>query len=201
MSLDMKQQQRGLALLEVIIFLILISLGYIGWMNVRKHISDFDYAIQITRSLCFYKEKFAHYIKNNSSNANVVKEVSLSDLGIVSSAGYPASYPEYDIKLYIKGKKGYIVLLKNNNRDINPERDSITRMVINAATGFLSVSLFPFNGKPDNITFNSNSNISGSDEYYTLKGIDLSKYNRNDVIAIVMVPEIITPFQECYYGF
>ena len=100
----MKQQQRGLALLEVIIFLILISLGYIGWMNVRKHISDFDYAIQITRSLCFYKEKFAHYIKNNSSNANVVKEVSLSDLGIVSSAGYPASYPEYDIKLYIKGK-------------------------------------------------------------------------------------------------
>ncbi|EEW7009587.1 hypothetical protein D6W23_27750, partial [Escherichia coli] len=89
----------------------------------------------------------------------------------------------------------------NNDKDIYPERDYITRMVINAATGFLSVSLFPFNGKPDNIKFNSSSNISGSDKYYTLEGVDLSKYNRNNVIAIVMVPETTTPFQECYYGF
>ena len=197
----MKRQQRGLALLEVIIFIILISLGYIGWMNVKKHISEFDYAMQVTRSLCFYKEKFAKYIKDNHYAQNVVKEVSLSDLGIVSAAGYPASYPEYDIKLYFKKNKGYIVLLRNNDKDIYPERDYITRMVINAATGFLSVSLFPFNGKPDNIKFNSSSNISGSDEYYTLEGVDLSKYNRNNVIAIVMVPETTTPFQECYYGF
>lgn len=61
------KQQHGLVLLEVVIFLILISLGYIGWMNVRKNISEYDYAMQVTRNLCFYKEKLGQYIKNNNN--------------------------------------------------------------------------------------------------------------------------------------
>ncbi|EET4496668.1 hypothetical protein ABRR10_004586 [Escherichia coli] len=195
------KQQHGMVLLEVVIFLILISLGYIGWMNVRKNISEFDYAMQVTRNLCFYKEKLGQYIKNNGMSSTSEKEVTFSDLGISSSSGYPTSYPEFDMKLYIKGKSGYIVLLRNNNLGIYSELDSITRMLINAAAGFLSVSLFPFNGVPKDINFNKNSNISGFDGYYTMKGIDLSRYNRSDVIAIVMVPETLTPFQECYYGF
>lgn len=195
------KQQHGLVLLEIVIFLILISLGYIGWMNVRKNISEFDYAMQVTRNLCFYKEKLGQYIKNNNMSSTKEKEVTFSDLGISNSSGYPTSYPEFDMKLYIKGKSGYIVLLRNNNLGVYSELDSITRMLINSAVGFLSVSLFPFNGTPQNIKFNKNSNISGFDGYYTMKGIDLSRYNRSDVIAIVMVPEILTPFQECYYGF
>ncbi|HBA8924941.1 TPA: hypothetical protein J1246_004338 [Escherichia coli] len=193
------KQQHGLVLLEVVIFLILISLGYIGWMNVRKHISEFDYAMQVTRNLCFYKEKLGQYIKNNTSSVD--KEVSFSDLGINNSSGYPESYPEYDMKFYVKNRSGYIILLRKNNLNIYSELDSITRMLINSAAGFLSVSLFPFNGVPQENIFKKKSDISGSDEYYTLKGVDLSQYNRSDVIAIVMVPETLTPFQECYYGF
>ncbi|HAZ3475018.1 TPA: hypothetical protein J1Y50_004247 [Escherichia coli] len=197
------KKQHGLALLEVVIFLILVSLGYIGWMNVRKNISEFDYAMQVTRSLCFYNEQFRKYIKKDNDNKiNSVKEISLSDLGLDHSAGYPVLYPEYDIKLYVKNRSGYIVFLRRNNKNIHSDRDYITRAVINAAVGFLSVSLFPFNGKPENnAIFNNDSNITGAGEYYTLKGINLSKYNKDDVIAIVMVPETITPFQECYYGF
>ncbi|EFI5243745.1 hypothetical protein ABJ952_004690 [Escherichia coli] len=196
------KQQHGLVLLEVVIFLILISLGYIGWMNVRKNISEYDYAMQVTRNLCFYKEKLGQYIKNNNNIISTsTKKITFSDLGISNSSGYPASYPEYNMELYVNGKTGYIVLLRANNLDIHAEQDSITRMVINSAVGFLSVSLFPFNGSPQNNLFHKNSDISGPDGYYTLKGIDLSKYNKNDVIAIVMVPETLTPFQECYYGF
>lgn len=195
------KQQHGLVLLEVVIFLILISLGYIGWMNVRKNISEYDYAMQIARNLCFYKEKLGQYINNNSNISTTSKKITFSDLGISNSSGYPVSYPEYNMELYVHGKTGYIVLLRANNRDIHAEQDFITRMVINSAAGFLSVSLFPFNGSPQNNVFYKNSDISGPDGYYTLKGIDLSKYNKNDVIAIVMVPETLTPFQECYYGF
>ncbi|HCN2465667.1 hypothetical protein OSL46_23335 [Escherichia coli] len=193
------KQQHGLALLEVVIFLILISLGYIGWMNVRKNISEYDYAMQVTRNLCFYKEKLGQYIKNNSITST--KKITFTDLGVSNSSGYPVSYPEYNMELYVNGNTGYIVLLRANNLNIHAEQDSITRMVINSAVGFLSVSLFPFNGSPQNNLFHKNSDISGPDGYYTLKGIDLSKYNKNDVIAIVMVPETLTPFQECYYGF
>lgn len=198
MSYYMKQQH-GLVLLEVVIFLILISLGYIGWMNVRKNISEYDYAMQVTRNLCFYKEKLGQYIKNNSITST--KKITFTDLGVSNSSGYPVSYPEYNMELYVNGNTGYIVLLRANNLNIHAEQDSITRMVINSAVGFLSVSLFPFNGSPQNNLFHKNSDISGPDGYYTLKGIDLSKYNKNDVIAIVMVPETLTPFQECYYGF
>lgn len=198
MSYYMKQQH-GLALLEVVIFLILISLGYIGWMNVRKNISEYDYAMQVTRNLCFYKEKLGQYIKNNSITST--KKITFTDLDVSNSSGYPVSYPEYNMDLYVNGNTGYIVLLRANNLNIHAEQDSITRMVINSAVGFLSVSLFPFNGSPQNNLFHKNSDISGPDGYYTLKGIDLSKYNKNDVIAIVMVPETLTPFQECYYGF
>ncbi|HAX7599872.1 TPA: hypothetical protein JTH46_004575 [Escherichia coli] len=193
------KQQHGLVLLEVVIFLILISLGYIGWMNVRKNISEYDYAMQVTRNLCFYKEKLGQYIKNNSITST--KKITFTDLGVSNSSGYPVSYPEYNMELYVNGNTGYIVLLRANNLNIHAEQDSITRMVINSAVGFLSVSLFPFNGSPQNNLFHKNSDISGPDGYYTLKGIDLSKYNKNDVIAIVMVPETLTPFQECYYGF
>ncbi|EJV3517992.1 hypothetical protein [Escherichia coli] len=193
------KQQHGLALLEVVIFLILISLGYIGWMNVRKNISEYDYAMQVTRNLCFYKEKLGQYIKNNSIKST--KKITFTDLGVSNLSGYPLSYPEYNMELYVNGNTGYIVLLRANNLNIHAEQDSITRMVINSAVGFLSVSLFPFNGSPKNNLFHENSDISGPDGYYTLKGIDLSKYNKNDVIAIVMVPETLTPFQECYYGF
>ncbi|WP_113305255.1 hypothetical protein [Escherichia coli] len=193
------KQQHGLVLLEVVIFLILISLGYIGWMNVRKNISEYDYAMQVTRNLCFYKEKLGQYIKNNSITST--KKITFTDLGVSNSSGYPVSYPEYNMELYVNGNTGYIVLLRSNNLNIHAEQDSITRMVINSAVGFLSVSLFPFNGSPQNNLFHKNSDISGPDGYYTLKGIDLSKYNKNDVIAIVMVPETLTPFQECYYGF
>ena len=198
MSYYMKQQH-GVVLLEVVIFLILISLGYIGWMNVRKNISEYDYAMQVTRNLCFYKEKLGQYIKNNSITST--KKITFTDLGVSNSSGYPVSYPEYNMELYVNGNTGYIVLLRANNLNIHAEQDSITRMVINSAVGFLSVSLFPFNGSPQNNLFHKNSDISGPDGYYTLKGIDLSKYNKNDVIAIVMVPETLTPFQECYYGF
>lgn len=170
-------------------------------MNVRKNISEYDYAMQVTRNLCFYKEKLGQYIKNNNIISTSTKKITFSDLGIRNSSGYPTSYPEYNMELYVNGKTGYIVLLRANNLDIHAEQDSITRMVINSAVGFLSVSLFPFNGSPQNNLFHKNSDISGPDGYYTLKGIDLSKYNKNDVIAIVMVPETLTPFQECYYGF
>ncbi|HFT9278799.1 TPA: hypothetical protein ACGS59_004750 [Escherichia coli] len=196
------KQQHGLVLLEVVIFLILISLGYIGWMNVRKNISEYDYAMQVTRNLCFYKEKLGQYIKTIKNNSiTSTKKITFTDLGVSNSSGYPVSYPEYNMELYVNGNTGYIVLLRANNLNIHAEQDSITRMVINSAVGFLSVSLFPFNGSPQNNLFHKNSDISGPDGYYTLKGIDLSKYNKNDVIAIVMVPETLTPFQECYYGF
>ncbi|EOW4438497.1 hypothetical protein ACOXN6_003625 [Shigella sonnei] len=194
------KRQHGLVLLEVVIFLILISLGYIGWMNVRKHISEFDYAMQVTRNLCFYKEKFGQYIKKQTVISDYEKEVSFSDLGISNEFGYPGSYPGYNMKFYIKGRSGYIVLFRNNV-GIYSEQDSITRMVINAAAGFLSVSLFPFNGNPANNFFKKDSSISGVDGYYTLNNVNLSKYSNSNVIAVVMVPEILTPFQECYYGF
>lgn len=197
------KQQHGLVLFEIVIFLILISLGYVGWMNVRKHVSEFDYAMQIARNLCFYKEKLGQYIKENTtiSDFDVEKEVSFSDLGISKESGYPESYPRYNMKFYVKGSSGYIVLSKDNNGDIYSEQDSITSMVINSAAGFLSVSLFPFNGKPQNNFFKENSDISGVGDYYNLNNVDLSKYSSSSVIAIVMVPETLTPFQECYYGF
>ncbi|EQA0898848.1 hypothetical protein A6C84_004565 [Escherichia coli] len=195
------KQQHGLVLLEVVIFLILISLGYIGWLNVKKNISEFDYAMQVTRSLCFYKEKLWRYINDNHNSTTTTKEITFSDLNISNSSGYPLSYPSYEIKLYVKGSTGYIILLRNDNHNIYSEQDYINRAVINAATGFLSVSLYPFNEKPQNNIFNRNSNITGVDGYYTIKDVNLSKFSQSNVIAIVMVPETLTPFQECYYGF
>lgn len=205
------KKQNGLALLEVVIFLILISLGYIGWMNVRKNISEYDYAMQVARSLCFYKKAFGVYLQNKSEAGavggavlSVWKKVDLKTIIKTDKADDRAwlkSYG-YEYEFYENNKKGYIVLKRKNNNDVFSSRDYITRTVINAAAGFLSVSLFPFNGNPDEktIVFGKEKNIHGAGDYYTLNTVTLN-YIKSDVIAIVMVPDTITPFQECYYGF
>ncbi|EMW3203336.1 hypothetical protein AAEU23_004718 [Escherichia coli] len=194
------RQQQGLALLEVVIFLILISLGYIGWMNIRKNVSEFDYAMQMSRSLCYYKEHLIKYIKSNPTKNG---KVTFSDLGISNSSGYPSFYPEYKFDFYANSGAAYIIVSAYNNNNTNFMHYYLTRMVLNSSVGFLSTSLFPFNGRPENINiFNDkNSDISSLKDYFTLKNINLSNYRPEEVIAVVLIPKIISPYQECYYGF
>ncbi|EFC4117300.1 hypothetical protein E6R30_24320, partial [Escherichia coli] len=58
------KRQNGIMLLEVAIFLVLLSLGYLSWMSVRKNVEQYDFSMQVARSLCYQQNMLSVYIKS-----------------------------------------------------------------------------------------------------------------------------------------
>ncbi len=199
------KHERGFALLEVVIFLILLCMGYIGWMNQKKSVAEVDYELQLSRSLCYYRELFSSYIQQNK-NSITAGTVSFSALGIEEQSGYPSGYPGYQVEFHVTNNlDGYILLLKEKQNNVSSfDDDYQIRSILNASLGIFSVPPYPLSD--DNILYGDHidskmKTVSVYNNYYKLSGVDLSGYDIAKIMAIVVVPEKVTPFQECYNGF
>ncbi|MED8997484.1 hypothetical protein RCM47_24330 [Escherichia coli] len=197
----MRIREQGLALLEVVIFLILISLGYIGWMEQKKNVTGVDFSLQLSRTLCFYREALVRYIQEK--NPTSAGEVLFSDMGIDDPLGILSENQKYQAKFYVTGKSsGYILLIKKKKSDSVTDDDYQLRTILSASLGIFSVPPYPYT---DNIYDGhvdyDNKKITVYNDYYSLSNVDLSGHDADSIMAIVIVPETVTPFQECYYGF
>ncbi|EIR8331108.1 hypothetical protein LXP46_004844, partial [Escherichia coli] len=63
------KRQNGIMLLEVAIFLVLLSLGYLSWMSVRKNVEQYDFSMQVARSLCYQQDMLSVYIKKKEASS------------------------------------------------------------------------------------------------------------------------------------
>ena len=65
------KRQNGIMLLEVAIFLVLLSLGYLSWMSVRKNVEQYDFSMQVARSLCYQQDMLSVYIKKKKASSPI----------------------------------------------------------------------------------------------------------------------------------
>ncbi len=194
----MKKRERGLALLEVVIFLILICLGYIGWMEQKKNVTMVDYSLQLSRTLCYYRELLVRYIQEKK--INVPNTVSFSELGIDNPLGVLSGY---QAEFHVTGESsGYILLIKKKKSNSATDDDYQLRTILSASLGVFSVPPYPYTENIyDGHVDYDNKKITVYNDYYSLSNVDLSEHDADSIMAIVIVPKTVTPFQECYYGF
>lgn len=208
------KRQNGIMLLEVAIFLVLLSLGYLSWMSVRKNVEQYDFSMQVARSLCYQKDMLSVYIKKKIDSPPITtgKEGltaipfnSLSDVITLTDNKTPLKYSYYmvnnsnssqsnidskdKLKKYIQTSKvKAIVVLSVKNGKV-PEY----------LRKYLAASLGIFGAIP----VRDNNIISLRNDFFDVSVLERQmqgKIGLDDVIAVALIPEIPSPYQTCFYG-
>ncbi|EFE7249863.1 hypothetical protein F9V24_24555 [Escherichia coli] len=209
------KRQNGIMLLEVAIFLVLLSLGYLSWMSVRKNVEQYDFSMQVARSLCYQQAMLSVYInkkKKDSLPITTGNEVltaipfnSLSDVITLTDNKTPLKYSYYmvnnsnssqsnidskeKLQKYIQTSKvKAIVVLSVKNGKV-PE---YLRKYLAASLGIFGA--IPVRDK--NIMSLRNDFFDVSVLERQIQG----KIGLDDVIAVALIPEIPSPYQTCFYG-
>ncbi|HDX2977747.1 TPA: hypothetical protein ROA35_004567 [Escherichia coli] len=209
------KRQSGIMLLEVAIFLVLLSLGYLSWMSVRKNVEQYDFSMQVARSLCYQKDMLSFYIKKKIPSSPIttgnegltaIPFTSLSDVITLIDNKTPLEYSYYmvnnsnssQLDIYSKDKlqkyiqtskvKAIVVLSVKNGK------------VPEYLRKYLAASLGIFGAIP---VRNNNNNISLSNDFFDVSVLErqMQRYIAlDDVIAVALIPEIFSPYQTCFYG-
>ncbi|EOT8082551.1 hypothetical protein ACOY09_004401 [Escherichia coli] len=208
------KRQNGIMLLEVAIFLVLLSLGYLSWMSVRKNVEQYDFSMQVARSLCYQQDMLSVYIKKKIDSPPITtgNEVltaipfkSLSDVITLIDNKTPLKYSYYmvnnsnssqsnidsedKLKKYIQTSKvKAIVVLSVKNGKV-PEY----------LRKYLAASLGIFGAIP----VSDNNIISLRNDFFDVSVLERQmqgKIGLDDVIAVALIPEIPSPYQTCFYG-
>lgn len=209
------KRQNGIMLLEVAIFLVLLSLGYLSWMSVRKNVEQYDFSMQVARSLCYQKDMLSFYIKTKKPSSPIttgnegltaIPFNSLSDVIPLIDNNTPLKYSYY--------------MVNNSNSsqlDIIDSKDKLQKyiqtskvkaiVVLSVKNGkvpeylrkYLAASLGIFGAIP----VRNNNNISLSNDFFDVSVLDrqIQRYIAlDDVIAVALIPEKFSPYQTCFYG-
>lgn len=208
------KRQNGIMLLEVAIFLVLLSLGYLSWMSVRKNVEQYDFSMQVARSLCYQKDMLSFYIKKKKPSPPIttgnegltaIPFNSLSDVITLIDNKTPLEYSYYmvnnsnssqldidskdKLQEYIQTSKvKAIVVLSVKNGKV-PEY----------LRKYLAASLGIFGAIP----VRNNNNISLSNDFFDVSVLERQMKGYialDDVIAVALIPEIFSPYQTCFYG-
>lgn len=207
------KRQNGIMLLEVAIFLVLLSLGYLSWMSVRKNVEQYDFSMQVARSLCYQQDMLSVYIKKNKASLPITT-------GNEGLTAIPFDFFSDVITLIDKTPLKYSYYMVNNSNSSQSKIDSKDKLqkyiqtskvkaivVLSVRNGkvpeylrkYLAASLGIFGAIPvrdNNITSLRNDFFDVSVLEHHMRGnIEL-----DDVIAVALIPEISSPYQTCFYG-
>ena len=201
-------------LLEVAIFLVLLSLGYLSWMSVRKNVEQYDFSMQVARSLCYQQDMLSGYIKKKKDSPPIttgnegltaIPFNSLSDVITLIDNKTPLKYSYYmvnnsnssqsnidsedKLQKYIQTSKvKAIVVLSVKNGKV-PEY----------LRKYLAASLGIFGAIP----VHDNNFISLRNDFFDVSVLERQMQGHirlDDVIAVALIPEIPSPYQTCFYG-
>ncbi|EOJ4667207.1 hypothetical protein ACKKLP_004124 [Escherichia coli] len=208
------KRQNGIMLLEVAIFLVLLSLGYLSWMSVRKNVEQYDFSMQVARSLCYQQDMLSVYIKKKKDSLPIttgnegltaIPFNSLSDVITLIDNKTPLKYSYYmvnnsnssqsnidsedKLQKYIQTSKvKAIVVLSVKNGKV-PEY----------LRKYLAASLGIFGAIP----VHDNNFISLRNDFFDVSVLERQMQGNirlDDVIAVALIPEIPSPYQTCFYG-
>ncbi|EEX2767252.1 hypothetical protein R7503_004198 [Escherichia coli] len=208
------KRQNGIMLLEVAIFLLLLSLGYLSWMSVRKNVEQYDFSMQVARSLCYQQDMLSVYIKKKKDSLPIttgnegltaIPFNSLSDVITLIDNKTPLKYSYYmvnnsnssqsnidskaKLQKYIQTSKvKAIVVLSVKNGKV-PEY----------LRKYLAASLGIFGAIP----VRDSNIISLRNDFFDVSVLERQmqgKIGLDDVIAVALIPEIPSPYQTCFYG-
>lgn len=207
------KRQNGIMLLEVAIFLVLLSLGYLSWMSVRKNVEQYDFSMQVARSLCYQQDMLSVYIKKKEASSPIttgnedftaIQFNSLRDvISLIDNT--PLKYSYYMVnnsnssQLNINSKdrlqkyiqtskiKAIVVLSVKNGK------------VPEYLRKYLAASLGIFGAIP----VRDNNMISLRNDFFDISALEHQmpgNIKLDDVIAVALIPEISSPYQTCFYG-
>lgn len=208
------KRQNGIMLLEVAIFLVLLSLGYLSWMSVRKNVEQYDFSMQVARSLCYQQDMLSVYIKKKEASSPIttgdedftaIQFNSLRDVISLIDNKTPLKYSYYmvnnsnssqsninskdKLQKYIQTSKvKAIVVLSVKNGKV-PEY----------LRKYLAASLGIFGAIP----VRDNYMISLRNDFFDISALEHQmpgNIKLDDVIAVALIPEISSPYQTCFYG-
>ncbi|ELH3081717.1 hypothetical protein RO707_003496 [Escherichia coli] len=204
------KRQNGIMLLEVAIFLVLLSLGYISWMSVRKNVEQYDFSMQVARSLCYQQNMLSVYI--TSSQITTGKEDftaipfdKLSNVITLIDNETPLKYSYYMVNNSNSSQS------KIDSKDILQKYIQTSKVkaivVLSVKNGkvpeylrkYLAASLGIFGAIP---VRDNNNNISLRNDFFDVSVLEHLPGNieLDDVIAVALIPEISSPYQTCFYG-
>lgn len=208
------KRQNGIMLLEVAIFLVLLSLGYLSWMSVRKNVEQYDFSMQVARSLCYQQDMLSVYIEKKKDSPpkttgneglTAIPFNSLSDVITLIDNKTPLKYSYYMVNnsnssqsnIYSKDKlqkyiqtskvKAIVVLSVKNGK------------VPEYLRKYLAASLGIFGAIP----VRDNNIISLRNDFFDVSVLERQmqgKIGLDNVIAVALIPEIPSPYQTCFYG-
>ncbi|EFL6450661.1 hypothetical protein AAS80_004755 [Escherichia coli] len=209
------KRQNGIMLLEVAIFLVLLSLGYLSWMSVRKNVEQYDFSMQVARSLCYQQDMLSVYIKKKKDSPPIttgnegltaIPFNSLSDVITLIDNKTPLKYSYY------------MVNNSNSSQSNIDSKDKLQKyiqtskvkaiVVLSVKNGkvpeylrkYLAASLGIFGAIP---VHDNNNIISLRNDFFDVSVLERQMQGNirlDDVIAVALIPEIPSPYQTCFYG-
>lgn len=206
------KRQNGIMLLEVAIFLVLLSLGYLSWMSVRKNVEQYDFSMQVARSLCYQQDMLSVYIKRKKDSLPIT--TGNEGLTAIPFDLLNDVIPLIDNKTPLKYSYYMVNNSNSSQSNINP-KDKLQKyiqtskvkaiVVLSVKNGkvpeylrkYLAASLGIFGAIP----VRDNDIISLRNDFFDVSVLERHmKIELDDVIAVALIPEIPSPYQTCFYG-
>lgn len=210
------KRQNGIMLLEVAIFLVLLSLGYLSWMSVRKNVEQYDFSMQVARSLCYQQDMLSVYIKKKEKEASSPITTDNEDFTAIQFNSLRNVIRLIDNETPLK----YSYYMVNNSNSSQPKINSTDKLqkyiqtskikaivVLSVKNGkvpeylrkYLAASLGIFGAIP----VRDNNMISLRNDFFDISALEYQmpgNIELDDVIAVALIPEISSPYQTCFYG-
>lgn len=210
------KRQNGIILLEVAIFLVLLSLGYLSWMSVRKNVEQYDFSMQVARSLCYQQDMLSVYLKKKG--ALLPKTTGNEDFTAIPFNLLSDVIGLIDNKTPLPLEYSYYIVNKGNSSQSNIDsKDKLQKyiqtskvkaiVVLSVKNGkvpeylrkYLAASLGIFGAIP----VRNNNIISLRNDFFDISVLEHKmpgNIELEDVIAVALIPEISSPYQTCFYG-
>ncbi|EKH1293767.1 hypothetical protein O6P48_004013 [Escherichia coli] len=210
------KRQNGIMLLEVAIFLVLLSLGYLSWMSVRKNVEQYDFSMQVARSLCYQQDMLSVYIKKKEKEASLPITTGNEDFTAIQFNSLRDVISLIDNKTPLKYSY-YMVNNSNSSQSTIKSKDKLQKyiqtskikaiVVLSVKNGkvpeylrkYLAASLGIFGAIP----VRDNNMISLRNDFFDISALEHKmpgNIKLDDVIAVALIPEISSPYQTCFYG-
>ncbi len=210
------KRQNGIMLLEVAIFLVLLSLGYLSWMSVRKNVEQYDFSMQVARSLCYQQDMLSVYIKKKEKEASSPITTDNEDFTAIQFNSLRNVIRLIDNETPLK----YSYYMVNNSNSSQSKINSTDKLqkyiqtskikaivVLSVKNGkvpeylrkYLAASLGIFGAIP----VRDNNMISLRNDFFDISALEYQmpgNIELDDVIAVALIPEISSPYQTCFYG-
>ncbi|EFH2227074.1 hypothetical protein JR434_004583 [Escherichia coli] len=208
------KRQNGIMLLEVAIFLVLLSLGYLSWMSVRKNVEQYDFSMQVARSLCYQQDMLSVYIKKKEASSPIT--TGNEDFTAIQFNSLRDVISLIDNKTPLKYSY-YMVNNSNSSQSTINSKDKLQKyiqtskikaiVVLSVKNGkvpeylrkYLAASLGIFGAIP----VRDNNMVSLRNDFFDISALEHQmpgNIKLDDVIAVALIPEISSPYQTCFYG-